>query len=112
MIPDKLSKKDKAALRALIEKGVQAGYSAALTDIATTILQWQQQQLSNRDAYQLLYKKLQEHNTFIARRYDHISGSHYVTVVTAIYRDKQITDDDLLSLSEEVREYVKRIERL
>lgn len=104
-----LSKKDKATLRALIEKGVQAEYTHALAEVETVLKQWRDGALDNRDAYQAMYRSIQENNKFIARRYDYVTGSRYVLTVAGIYRDKQITDDDLSGLSEEVRARIQRM---
>src|SRR5258705_2867454 len=101
-----LSKKDKAVLRQLIEKGVQAEFKKALTDAAAIIQKWQKDDLQNREAYHELFSTVQENNKFIARRYDAISGSHYVDTVIGIYRDKQISEEDLSQLSDDVREYI------
>lgn len=104
-----LSKKDKAALRQLIEKGVQAEYTHALEEVETILKHWRGEATDNREAYQTMYRSIHENNKFIARRYDHIGGSSYVPTVVSIYRDKQITEDDLSILSEDLREYIKRI---
>jgi hypothetical protein len=106
---DKLSKKDKAELRHLIEKGVQAEFTKALEETAATIQQWKQGTSSNREAYHALYTGIQQHNDFISRRYVGITGSRYVPTVAAIYRDKQLTEEDLMALSDEVKEYIKKV---
>ena len=104
-----LSKKEKAVLRQLIEKGVQAEYKNALEDAAAIIQKWQNNELTGREAYQELFKSIKENDKFIARRYDHVTGSHYVSTVVGIYRDKQISDEDLSELTDDLREYIKRI---
>ena len=104
-----LSKKEKAVLRQLIEKGVQAEFKKALDDAAVIIQKWQNNELTEREAYHKLFKSIHDKDKFIARRYDNVTGSHYVETVVAIYRDKQISDDDLSELSDDLREHIKRI---
>lgn len=104
-----LSKKDKAVLRQLIEKGVQTEFKKALDDAAAIIQKWQKNELAGKEAYHELFKSIRENDKFIARRYDHVTGSHYVDTVLAIYRDKQISDEDLSALSDDLIEHIKKI---
>lgn len=104
-----LSKKDKAALRELIEKGVQAEFTNALEEVEQLLKQWRTGALDNRAAYHKLYDSVIKNDKFIAQRYDYMRGSRYVPTVVGIYRDKQITEDDLSILSEDLREYIKRV---
>ena len=104
-----LSKKDKAVLRQLIDKGVQAEFENALNEAASIIQQWQQNTSSNKEAYHALFTSLQQNNDFIALRYDGITGSRYVPTVVDIYSAKQVDENDLMNLSAEVREYIKRV---
>ncbi len=101
-----LSKKEKAIMRQLIEKGVQAEFTIALQEAANIIEQWKQNQKSTREAYHELYSSLLQNNKFIARRYDGISGSRYLSTVIAICGDKQINEEDLKELREDLREYI------
>jgi hypothetical protein len=105
---ERLSRKDKAALRHLIEKGVQAEYTKALEETAAIMQQWKQDTSSSRKAYHALYTSIQQHNDFISRRFDGITGSRYIPTVLAIYRDKQLTEEDLMTLSQELREYIRK----
>lgn len=100
-----LSKKEKAIMRELIEKGVQAEFTIALQEAANIIEQWKQNKKTTREAYHELYSSLQQNNKFIARRYDGISGSRYLPTVIAIFGDKQINEEDLKELREDLREY-------
>jgi hypothetical protein len=104
-----LSKKEKAALRELIDKGLQASYTNALEEAAAIIQHWHQGNSSNREAYSALFECVRDNDKFIARRYDNMRGSRYVITVIGIYQDKQISDEDLLLLPEELREYIKGV---
>jgi hypothetical protein len=97
------TKKDKAILRSLIDKGLQAEYEQALRDAGSILEKWHLNQLPTHDAYLKLYKKIQEHDKWIGTRYNGLTGSRYIMVVLGIYMDGLITDADLAELSEPVK---------
>lgn len=101
-----LSKKEKAIMRQLIEKGVQAEFAHALQEAANIISQWKQSEKTNREAYYELYGSIKQNDKFIAMRYDGMTGSRYLSTVIGIYRDKQLNEEDLKELHEDLREYI------
>ena len=103
-----LSKKEKAIMRQLINKGVQAEFANALRQAEDIIFAWKSGDKPNSDAYHELYESLQQNNKFIAMRYDGMSGSRYLPTVIGIYRDKQIKDEDLKDLSDDLKEHIKQ----
>lgn len=71
---EQLSKKDKAALRALIGKGVEAEKTNALNEIDSILAKWKGRSLTTEEAYATMYGIVRDNDKFIARRYDDIRG--------------------------------------
>jgi hypothetical protein len=101
-----LSKKEKAIMRQLIEKGVQAEFAHALQQTADITEQWKQGKKTNREAYYELFQSIKQNDKFIAMRYDGITGSRYLNTVIAVYHDKHICEEDLMELRVDLREYI------
>lgn len=99
-----LSKKDKKVARGIIEKGVQIEFANGLNQADAVIQKWKNNQLGNREAYHLLFKKIKDFDKHIARRYDAMSGSGYFLTVANLFADGIITEEDIKDLSKEVIE--------
>jgi len=56
--------------------------------------------------YIALYKLTDKFDKHVARRYDGMSGGHYVECVLGLYLDGIITDEEIASLSNEVRDFI------
>ena len=56
--------------------------------------------------YIALYKLTDKFDKHVARRYDGMSGGHYVEGVLGLYLDGIITDEEIASLSNEVRDFI------
>jgi len=106
-MPHELSKREKKIAWQIIQKGVQAEYAAALQTAETIITEWKNGALPNREAYHELYRTIQEHDKLISKRYDRVSGSHYLMTVAAIYFDKQITEEDLKDFSTQTKQEIE-----
>lgn len=52
------------------------------------------------------FRKVKNFDKHVARRYDGITGSHYLDCVLDLYYNDVITDDDIAPLSEEPRNYL------
>lgn len=98
-----LTKKEKKVARILIDKGVDTEFKIALEQVDEIITEWKNGNLDNHAAYHKMFKKVDERNYRIARRYDGLTGSRYLLTVGAIYEDGQITEEDIKDFSEETR---------
>lgn len=56
--------------------------------------------------YLAIFRKVKNFDKHVARRYDGITGSHYLDCVLDLYYNDVITDDDIAPLSEEPRNYL------
>jgi hypothetical protein len=106
---NELSKREKAIMRQLIDKGLEADFAQALKEAENIIDQWRLTQKTNREAFHELLDGLKTYRKFLAQRYDGITGSGYLPTAITIYRDKLITEDDLQELREDLREHIIRL---
>ena len=104
-----LSKQEKKVAREIIETGLQKEFAKGLFDADTILNQWKNKSTDNRDAYHLLFKKITDFDKHIARRYDGMTGSKYLFVIAAQFRDGIISESDLEKCSERVKQAVKLI---
>ncbi len=102
-----LSKSEKKIAKAIIDKGIDIEFRNALAQIATIIAEWQNATLDNRTAYHQVYKKLDEGDSRISRRYDNLGGSRWLETVGQIFADGQITEEEIKGFSEETRDTLK-----
>lgn len=56
--------------------------------------------------YIALYKLTAKFDKHVARRYDGMSGGHYVEGVLGLYLDGIITDEEIAPLSDDVRDFL------
>lgn len=103
-----LSKKEKKIAREIIEKGLQAEYKVGIMQLQEIIGQWNPDLPDHRETYHKLYKTLTDFDKHIAFRYDHISGSKYLTIIATQLADKIISINDLNEFSDETREIIVR----
>jgi hypothetical protein len=98
-----LSKREKKIARACIDKGVDAEFKAGLEKAKKVIAEWESGDLDNKSAYHKLYKTITNQDKRIQKRYDGLTGSHYLVTVAAILFDGQITEEDIKDFSEEAK---------
>ena len=104
-----LTKSEKKVARACIDKGLFAEYREALQNMATVIQHWKNGKFeSDKIAYHTMMKTARDKDRAIARRYDGLSGSHWLEAVASIYRDGYITDEDVEKFHEETKATIKR----
>lgn len=96
-----LSKKDKKAIREIIEKGLMREFERGLDKTGNIITNWRNQKKDNRETYHELYKHVSTFDKHIARRYDDMSGSSYIYITAAQLFDGLIDEEDLKTLSDE-----------
>ncbi len=101
-----LSKSDKNTARLLIDKGLDREYEVGLKKAAKMIEEWLKGNLDNRDAYMKLYKQITDYDYHIAKRYNNISGSSYLTSVIGLVYDEVIKEDELNDFSEDVKMFI------
>lgn len=58
--------------------------------------------------YFKIFNKVRTFDKHVARRYDGISGGHYLDAVLGLYCDDIVTDDEISGFSEKIEEFLKR----
>jgi len=104
-----LSKKDKKACRELIETGIQREFTSGLEEAESILCNWKSRKKGVKDTYYALYKMIKEFDKYIGRRYDGITGSHYLSSVAVLVRDKIISPEECSPFSEDVRHVIFRM---
>lgn len=97
------SKRDKKLLRDIIEKGLQKEFKSGIEQVESIILLWRQRQIDDSDIYRQLNETMQEHDKYIARKYDQMNSTTYAQVVAAQLADQLIDESDLEELSEDMK---------
>ncbi len=109
---EELTKSEKRIAREIIDRGLQKEVSDNL-QIADKILNdWKEGTKKNMEAYHELYRHIAEFNLHIARRYDRMSGSNYLYIITAQLRDCVIHESDLQEFPEEICERLIALSKL
>jgi hypothetical protein len=104
-----LSKVDKKAARAAIDKGLEAEFREGLENFEAILKDWRAGKFgANKEAYHKLYLAVDGKDTAISRRYDGLTGGRYLSTVAGIYRDGYIVEEDIAGFREETRETIKR----
>jgi hypothetical protein len=102
-----LTKKERKIAREIIEIGLMKEFSNGLLEADKVLNDWKNNSMNNRDAYHLLYQKIENFDKRIARRYDGMTGSKYVYIIVAQLADGVITEGDLEKFPEELRLKIK-----
>ena len=107
-----LSKREKKIAKACIDKGLEAEFKEGLENFHTIMQDWRAGKFaSNKEAYHYLFKAVDEKDNAIARRYDGLSGSHWLITVVELFREGHISDDDIKDFSDETKTVIRMIER-
>jgi hypothetical protein len=101
-----LSKREKKIARVIIDKGVDAEFTAGIEKAKQVIAEWENGGLTNRESYHKLYSPVKEHDKRISKRYDGLTGSRYLVTVAVILFDGQITEDDIKDFSDEAKQSI------
>jgi hypothetical protein len=107
-----LSKANRKAARQIIEIGLQNEFRKGLSIAAAVIKEWESKAGDNQAYYHSLYSKIRDFDKHIARRYDGMRPSDYLFIIAAQLREGYISENDLASLSEEVKQQVQFIVRM
>jgi hypothetical protein len=103
-----LSKREKKIARRCIDKGLDAEFREGLEISAAIIQDWRSGRFeSNRAAYHALYKAISTKDRAIGRRYDRLSGSHWLMAVAAIFSDGYINEGDIEDFSDEAKAVIR-----
>ena len=99
-----LSKSQKKIARAVIDKGLNAHYRKALSEIELILKKWKEGNfISNREAYMLLFQRVNENDENIEQIYDDKGGSRWVEVMVDELAAGVISIEDLKDFEDEVR---------
>ena len=103
-----LTKPEKKAARAIIEKGLRREMEANLSKLEAILADWRRSHKDVKETYYSIYKTLTGFDKHIARRYDGMTGSKYLLIIIGQLRDGVVTDEDLSELLPATQESVKR----
>ena len=101
-----LSKTQKKICRELIEKGLQKEFEQAILAIEKECSDWKNHNKDNRETYHTLYELIITKDKQIARRYDYMTGSKYLTIVIEQFSETLLDESDLDLFNEEVKEFI------
>lgn len=104
-----LSKKDKKTCRDLIETGLQREFTTGLEKAESILCGWKGRNKDVKETYYALYRMIQKFDKHIGRRYNGITGSHYLSCVAGLVIDQIITQEELLPFSDEARTVILRM---
>jgi hypothetical protein len=102
-----LPKSQKKIARQIIETGLQREYQNGIKKVDAVIEKWKSGKLDNRDAYISIYKKLTSHDKHLARRYDNMSGSKYLMIISGQVADGIVSFDELSELNDQARQVIQ-----
>jgi hypothetical protein len=106
-MPYELPKSQKKIARQIIETGLQREYQSGIEKADAVIEKWKSGKMDNQKAYISIYRKLISHDKHLARRYDNMSGSKYLMIISGQVADGIVSFDELSELNNEAREVVK-----
>ncbi|MBD0277085.1 MAG: hypothetical protein ICV81_03850 [Flavisolibacter sp.] len=107
-----LTKPEKKAARAIIEKGVRREMKDNLRELEAIITDWRRNNKDVKETYYNVYKTLTNFDKHVARRYDGMTGSRYLLTIISQFQDGVVTDEDLSELLPTTQELVKRFKTL
>ena len=84
---DELTKREKKAARAMIEKGLRKEMEGCLQELEAILADRRTNNKDVKETYYPLYKSLTDFDKHIAFRYNGIRGSHYLTIMIGQLRD-------------------------
>jgi hypothetical protein len=106
-MPYELPKSQKKIAREIIEKGLLREYQNGIEKADAVIEKWKSGKLDNREAYISIYKKLTSHDKHLARRYDNMSGSKYLMIISGQVADGVVSFDELGELNDQARQVIQ-----
>lgn len=114
MIYVDLPKGQKKIARMLIDKALQRECDSFLKNVGDFMQSVPQNGKDAHENYLELYKKIDEFNYYLSRRYDGLGGSKYFITVVSLYCDNVLSDEDISLFDEErqadIRKYKAAME--
>lgn len=104
-----LSKNDKKTCRELIETGLQREFTSGLEKAESILCGWKTRNKDVKETYYALYAMIHKFDKHIGRRYNGVTGSHYLSCVAGLVIDQIITQEELNPFSDEARAFVLRM---
>ena len=105
-MPYELPKAQKKIARQIIEMGLQREYKNGIEKADAVIEKWKSGKMDNQKAYISMYRKLISHDKHLARRYDNMSGSKYLMIISGQVSDGIVSFDELSELNDEARQVI------
>jgi enamine deaminase RidA (YjgF/YER057c/UK114 family) len=106
-MPYELPKSQKKIARQIIETGLQREYQRGIEKADAVIEKWKSGKLDNQKAYISIYKKLIAHDKHIGRRYNNMSGSKYLMIISGQVADGVVSFDELGELNDQARQVIQ-----
>jgi hypothetical protein len=107
-----LSKKDKKTCRELIEAGLQREFTSGLEKAESILCNWKTRNKDIKETYYTLYEMIRKFDKHIGRRYDGVTGSHYLSCVAGLVMDQIIFTEELNPFSDEARAVILRMSNI
>ncbi len=102
-----LPKPDKKIIHELMEKGLQKEFEMELIEAEKILKEWRNNNKNNKESYHTLYMHIANFDKHIARRYDGMTGSRYIQLVSTQLEEELISEEDIAGLSEKGKGYLK-----
>lgn len=103
------SKSDKKTIRALIHKGMMLEFERGMKKAETIINDWKKGEGNPQEAYHKLFGHLMTFDKGIAHRYDGLSNSNLIFVLTWQIQKGFVDRNELTTLSDEGKEKMERM---
>jgi hypothetical protein len=104
-----LTKSDKKIARILMDKGILKEIKICNTKVLDLLTDWKNNKKETRETYGQVYGTVKNNDKYIASNYDGISGADYYDIVQNMYCKGLISEEDINSFSETVRQRLKLI---
>lgn len=102
----KLSKKDKKIVRALIDKGIAEDFKRGMQHFDQLIQQLKSSPETPQEQYYKLYHEVRDFDKQISRMYDRLTGSNFLTILANQILQTLIDEAELDELSSEAKDQI------
>jgi hypothetical protein len=102
----KLSKKDKKVVRALIDKGIAEDFKRGMEHFDQLIQQLKNSTKTPQDQYHKLYHEVRDFDKQISRMYDRLTGSNFLIILANQVLQTLIDETELNELSPEAKDQI------
>jgi len=98
-----LSKQEKKMVRELIDRGLNRDYLEGIESVKKICDSFIEGKSDPKEYYHKLFSVLHSKDKIIARRYDGITGSHYIMRLGILFSDGVLTQEDLQGVDENLK---------